>query len=291
MLPPLTHSTITTNHINLHVVQAGDPNAPLVILLHGFPEFWWGWRYQIGPLAEAGYRVWVPDQRGYNLSDKPPMIADYRLDKLADDVVGLVKAAEVEQAFIVGHDWGAAVAWRVAGQAPGAVKKLVIMNVPHNRVMRRFLLNDWGQRRRSWYMFFFLLPFLPEAFCRVGNWNSIIRGMESIGLPTTFQDENWDIYRNAWKQPNAIRSMIHWYRAILTVPPPHLPSPRITMPTLLLWGMQDKALKYEMAQPSIELCDQGELVMLPHASHWVQHDAQEEVNARLRRFFDGEQAS
>lgn len=284
MLPTLTHAMLPTNGITLHVVQAGNPDAPLVILLHGFPEFWWGWRRQIAPLVEAGYRVWVPDQRGYNLSDKPSQISEYRLDKLAEDIVGLVEAAGVKEAVIVGHDWGAAVAWRLAGQAPQVVKKLVIMNVPHNRVMRRFLLTDWGQRRRSWYFFFFLLPFLPETFSRLGNWNSTIQAMKDIGVPTSFQDESWEPYREAWSQPHAFRSMIHWYRAILRFAPPHLPSPRITMPTLMLWGMQDKALKHEMAQPSIELCDRGELVMLPHASHWVQHDAADEVNHHLLRF-------
>lgn len=284
MLPTLTHAMLPTNGITLHVVQAGNPDAPLVILLHGFPEFWWGWRRQIAPLVEAGYRVWVPDQRGYNLSDKPSQISEYRLDKLAEDIVGLVEAAGVKEAVIVGHDWGAAVAWRLAGQAPQVVKKLVIMNVPHNRVMRRFLLKDWGQRRRSWYFFFFLLPFLPETFSRLGNWNSTIQAMKAIGVPTSFQDESWEPYREAWSQPHAFRSMIHWYRAILRFAPPHLPSPRITMPTLMLWGMQDKALKHEMAQPSIELCDRGELVMLPHASHWVQHDAADEVNHHLLRF-------
>jgi pimeloyl-ACP methyl ester carboxylesterase len=259
-----------------------------VILLHGFPEFWWGWRHQIAPLLESGYRVWVPDQRGYNLSDKPPAIADYRLDKLADDIVGLIGAAGVEHAYIVGHDWGAAVAWRLAGQAPQVVRKLAILNVPHNRVMRRFLLNDWRQRLRSWYFFFFLLPYLPETFSRLGNWNATIRGMKSIGLPTSFAGENWEPYRAAWNQPYAFRSMINWYRAILTVAPPHLPSPRITMPTLLLWGMQDGALRHEMAQASIEFCDRGQLVMVPHASHWIQHDIPDEVNQHLIRFLKEE---
>lgn len=287
-LPPLTHVRVPTNGITLHVVQAGDPDAPLVILLHGFPEFWWGWRHQIASLVEAGYRVWVPDQRGYNLSDKPPRISDYRLDKLANDVAGLVAAAGVDQSIVVGHDWGAAVAWRVGGQVPHLVKKLGILNVPHDQVMRRFLMTDWRQLRRSWYFFFFQIPYLPEALCRLGNWNATIQGMKGIGLPTSFEDEEWDKYREAWSQPRAFQSMFNWYRAILQHAPPALPSPRITVPTLMLWGMQDKALRHEMAQPSIDLCDRGELVMFPHASHWIQHDIPDDVNHHLIEFFKQE---
>src|SRR5437879_4698652 len=162
-------STIATNGIRLNVAQAGPPDGPLVILLHGFPEFWYGWRKQIPALAAAGYRVWAPDQRGYNFSDKPPDVRDYTLDKLAADVAGLIEAAGRQRAIIVGHDWGGAVAWWLAANNPERVERLVIINVPHPLVMRRLILRDPRQTLRSWYMFMFLLPRLPEWFARRRN--------------------------------------------------------------------------------------------------------------------------
>ena len=133
-----------------------------MILLHGFPEAWFGWQHQIPALAAAGYRVWAPDQRGYNLSDKPTGIKAYQINTLAADIVGLIDAAQVETACIVGHDWGAAVAWWLALQYPERVERLVVINVPHPTVMRDFLRHNWRQRFRSWYVYFFQLPGVPE---------------------------------------------------------------------------------------------------------------------------------
>src|SRR5512145_875022 len=149
---------IVTHHIHLHVAQAGSPDGPLVILLHGFPEFWYGWRRQIPALASAGYRLWAPDQRGYNLSDKPDGIAAYNLDDLAADVIGLIDAARQEKAYLVGHDWGAAVAWRVANQYPERLQRLVVMNVPHPAVMAQHVRRSFAQLRKSWYILFFQIP-------------------------------------------------------------------------------------------------------------------------------------
>lgn len=154
----MDHSQIKTNGIHLHVAQAGPKDGPLVILLHGFPEFWYGWRHQIPSLADAGYRVWAPDQRGYNLSEKPDRIADYRIDALASDVIGLIDAAGREKAFLIGHDWGAAVAWFIARTDPERLKRMVILNVPHGAVMQKHLRRNPAQRRRSWYIYFFSDP-------------------------------------------------------------------------------------------------------------------------------------
>ena len=145
---------IQTNGIRLHVVQAGTENGPLVILLHGFPEYWYGWRHQIEPLAAAGFWCWAPDQRGYNLSDKPEGVDAYRIDTLAGDILGLIEAAGQDKAVIVGHDWGAAVAWHLATYYPERVEKLCILNVPHPSVMVQTLRKGFVQLRKSWYMFF-----------------------------------------------------------------------------------------------------------------------------------------
>ena len=154
----LTSARIKTNGVKLHVVQSGPVDGPLVILLHGFPEFWYGWRKQIPALANAGFRVWAPDQRGYNTSEKPPNVRDYRLDKLADDVAGLIGISGRRRVTVVGHDWGGAVAWWLAANYPELVERLVILNVPHPLVMQRLIYTDPRQTLRSWYMFFFSDP-------------------------------------------------------------------------------------------------------------------------------------
>src|SRR4051794_28893294 len=157
-LASLVHVNPTTNGVMLHAVAAGPGDGPLVILLHGFPEFWYGWRHQIEPLAAAGFRVLVPDQRGYNLSDKPKKIPAYNLDVLARDVVGLIDDAGAARACVVGHDWGGAVAWWLGVKHPERLAKLALLNIPHPLVMRRALRRSSEQRRKSSYMFSFQLP-------------------------------------------------------------------------------------------------------------------------------------
>ena len=278
------HAYIETNGITLHVVQAGPQDGPLVILLHGFPEFWYGWRKQIDALAAQGFRVWAPDQRGYNLSDKPQGIAAYNLDELAADVIGLIDAAGVEKAFLVGHDWGAAVTWWTANKYPERLEKIVILNVPHHAVMRRYMLENPSQLRRSWYIFAIQLPWLPEQSLSADNFNGLARSIRRVGRPDAFSDEEIVEYRRAWSQPGAITAMLNWYRAIIQKPPQRLPSPRITVPTLIIWGRQDAMLEQEMAQLSVELCDDGRLVFIDEATHWVQHEEAERVNQLISDF-------
>ncbi len=184
----LTHVNIKTNGITLHVVQAGPADGEIVILLHGFPEFWRAWIKQIPALVEAGYRVWIPDQRGYNLSEKPQGASAYDIDILARDVVGLIDACGQERVALIGHDWGAAVAWWVAGKYPERLTQLVILNVPHLAIMFRTLLRSWTQMRRSWYIFFFQLPRLPEASLRRNNWTNAIRALKGSARRGTFDD-------------------------------------------------------------------------------------------------------
>ena len=288
MTPKPDFTFIQTNGIRLHVAQAGAQDGPLVILLHGFPEFWRGWEAQIPALAAAGYRVWAPDQRGYNRSDKPPRIADYHIDTLARDVTGLIRAAGEQKAFVVGHDWGAAVAWHLVTHYPERVRKLVNMNVPHPAIMVRNLRSNIRQMLKSWYIFFFQIPRLPEWLLARDNAAFLARAMQESSAPGTFDERKLAHYREAWSQPGAITAMLNWYRSVLRAslktwrtPPP---LPRITVPTLLIWGKQDVALDHRMAQPSIDLCEQGELVFFEQASHWVQHERAEEVNRLVVRF-------
>lgn len=262
---------VETNGVRLHTVQAGPEDGPLVVLLHGFPEFWYGWHDQITPLANAGCRVVVPDQRGYNLSDKPDDVSAYSLDELAADVVGLIEASGRESAHVVGHDWGAMVAWWVALHDPEAVETLTILNVPHPYVFERTLRRRLDQKFKSWYVGFFQLPRLPESVSRFHNWDMLVRTMRRSSLPGTFVDADFERYRAAWSQPKAFRSMVNWYRAAVRNRPPAMHT-RVTVPTLVIWGARDKFLRKSMARESVDLCEDGRLLLCEDATHWVQHE-------------------
>ena len=269
---------VKSNHATLHVAQAGPSDGPLVILLHGFPEFWYAWRHQIPRLAAEGFRVWAPDQRGYNLSDKPRRVQSYGVDELAADVVGLIDAAGEERAMLVGHDWGGGVAWWVATKYASRTDRLVILNTPHGVVMQRHLWRNWRQLVRSRYIFFFQLPWLPEAVARLGNWRQFTRGLRRSAREGVFTDHDLGLYRDAWSQPGAFRSMVNWYRALFRASPTLPEDLRVRAPTLLIWGVKDKFLGREMAQPSLDLCDDGRLVFIEEATHWVQHEEPDRVN-------------
>lgn len=285
----IDHRIVPSNGINLHVVYAGPQDGKPVVLLHGFPEFWYGWRHQITPLAEAGYRVIVPDQRGYNLSDKPLGIDAYNIELLARDIVGLIDDAGHKEAFIVGHDWGAAVAWHMVTHYPERVVKLGILNVPHPTVMVQTLRSSLTQLLKSWYIFFFQIPRLPEWGLRRNNAQGAVELLRRSGKADTFSEEDLDRYRDAWQQPGALKAMINWYRAAFRSGignglNPSFDTPTIHMPTVILWGKNDVALSYEMAEKSLELCEKGRLITIENATHWVQHDAADEVNNHLLAF-------
>jgi epoxide hydrolase 4 len=275
---------IQTNGISLNVAQAGPADGPLMIPLHGFPEFWYGWKKHIPPLAAASFRVWAPDQRGYNTSDKPQSVRDYSLDTLAADVIGLIDAAGRERAIVVGHDWGAAVAWWVANNYPERLDKLVIINVPHPLVLRRLLRTSPRQLMRSWYMFLIQIPGLPEWIFGRNNWHGVVEGLKTSSLPGTFTDADFDEYRRAWSQPGAFTAMLNWYRAMFRYGARRPKHERITTPTLMLWGKKDKFIGPEGAELSRAMCDQGELVMFDENTHWLQHEWPDEVARRIVDF-------
>ena len=277
-----SHQFIETNGINLHVVLAGPEEGEMVIFLHGFPEFWYGWRGQIDFFAEQGYRVVVPDQRGYNLSDKPRRIRDYDIGELGRDIVGLIDHFGKDNVLLVGHDWGAAVAWWTAIQHSDRIKKLAILNVPHSAVMRENLFNNWSQVKRSWYIFFFQLPWMPEWFMSHDDFETAIKSISGKYELTSTDIER---YKEAWGRTRAVKSMINWYRAAFRSLKKAKGKGNVTVPTLMLWGKLDTALGSEMAQPSIDLCENGKLIFFEDATHWVQHEKAEDVNNHLLEFF------
>jgi pimeloyl-ACP methyl ester carboxylesterase len=280
----LEEKSITTNGIRLHTVLAGPQSGIPVVLLHGFPENWRCWIRQLPALVSSGCRVIIPDQRGYNLSDKPKGVKTYRMEELVKDVTGLIDALDYEKVNLVGHDWGGMVAWFLALQQPGRLHRLSVLNAPHPAVIRRFLQRDLEQIRRSWYALMFQLPWLPEASMRAGNWRGAERALRGSGKIHTFTKDDIVEYRKAWSQPETMTAMINWYRAALWYRPSTPKDLRVHVPTLMIWGMKDVALTHRLARPSMDYCDDGKLIFFPDATHWVQHEEADEVNRHLLDF-------
>jgi pimeloyl-ACP methyl ester carboxylesterase len=276
---------LITNGVRLHTAQAGPADGPLVILLHGFPEFWYGWRGQIEPLASAGYRVVAPDQRGYNLSEVPKGVKAYRMDELVKDVIGLVDVLGYENCYLVGHDWGAAVAWSVALSHPSRVGKLAILNVPHPAVMLDFLKKNPRQMLKSWYIAFFQIHGLADWLVRQNDFQQAAASLRGSSQPGTFSDEDIAEYKKAWKNSAGLTGMINWYRALARFRPSMPADPRLRMPVCILWGKRDDFLSYQMAELSAKLCDQGRLTFFDQATHWVQHEEAHAVSQALIEFF------
>lgn len=279
---PLEHHLVPTNGLRLHVVQCGPTDGPLVVLLHGFPEFWYSWRAQLPALAAAGYRVWAPDQRGYNLSDKPLEIKDYALPTLAADIIGLLDAAGHRQAFIIGHDWGGIVAWYLAAHYPQRVARASILNVPHPAVVARSLWRVPDQLLRSWYILFFQVPGLPEWLLRRRNWRWGAQALRRTSRPGTFGAAEVARYKVAWAQPGAVTAMVNWYRALRLSAGAKWS--RIGVPVQIIWGKRDAFLNAWLAEISLAQCQNGRLHYFPSATHWVQLEEGEAVNALLLSF-------
>ncbi|MCC6498810.1 MAG: alpha/beta hydrolase [Anaerolineales bacterium] len=280
----LEHTTIKTNGVRLHVVQAGPKSGIPVVLLHGFPEFWFAWRKQIPALVNAGCRVIIPDQRGYNLSDKPKDKKDYGVFTLVDDVLGLIKALDYEKVNLVGHDWGGGVAWTFAMTHPEKLHKLAILNSPHPAVYLKSLKRDPDQIRRSWYWLFFQLPGLAERILSANDFRELIRALRNSAKKNTFSDADLEKYKEAWSQPEALTSMLNWYRAAFQSQPKMPEDMRVKVRTLMMWGMKDFALTHRLARPSMDYCDDRNLILFPESTHWVHLDAADEVNHYLIDF-------
>jgi pimeloyl-ACP methyl ester carboxylesterase len=285
-LRDLEHLTFANGDVHLHAVAAGPSDGPVLLLLHGFPEFWYGWRKQIPALETAGFRVIVPDGRGYNISDKPKGAASYRLRHLVSDVVAIIEQLGRPKVYLVGHDWGAIVAWAVAAAHKEKVARLAILNVPHPGVMFRFLLTHPYQLRRSWYMFFFQVPRVPEFFFSAWNFRSGTQSLVRTSRPGTFSPEDLSVYRSAWAQPGAVTAMIHWYRALFRYPASFRVG-RIEVPTRILWGKKDAFLLPGLAKASLRKCDRAEVLWFDRATHWLHLEEPDAVNSALIEFFSG----
>lgn len=280
---PYAETFYEVNEVRLQVAVAGAAGRPLAMLLHGFPDLWQGWHHQIGMLEAAGFRVLAPNQRGYGKSDKPQGLSAYDLDLLADDVLALADAEQCSQFCLVGHDWGGIVAWWIAAKHPARVKRLVILNAPHPGVLKKYLLRNPRQLLRSWYVGFFQLPWLPEKMLTLGNYALLFRSIKQTSLPGVFDESDRRYLVAGWSQPGALTAMLNYYRAIARRSTRSLQQ-RVSLPTLILWGKHDPALEPGLAEASLAQCDNGRIVWLEDASHWIQREEVEQVNRSMQDF-------
>ncbi|EGA90659.1 putative hydrolase [Planococcus donghaensis MPA1U2] len=282
----LSFRYIKTNGITLHTAVAGPEDGPLVILLHGFPEFWFGWKNQIQPLAEKGYQVVAPDQRGYNLSDKPEGIDYYTIDYLRDDVIGIIEFFHKKKAIIIGHDWGGAVAWHLAATRPEYVEKLIVLNIPHPRAMPRVFMKNPLQWMKSSYIAFFQLPNLPEKALGMREFKVMQRGIEKSSNPDAFSTSEIAQYKTAWSQSDALTAMLNWYRAIRKGSFKQLAESKINVPVRIIWGLGDQFLSPMLAKESMSFCEEVNLAFVGEATHWIQHEQPEIVNHLIDQFIN-----
>ena len=276
-------TTRTVNGLKLHVVEAGEEGRPLLILLHGFPEFWWAWRHQITPLAEAGYHVVVPDMRGYNTSDAPQDVSDYTIDILAADVVALADTFGAERFHLVGHDWGAVIGWWVAAQHADRLERVVLMDGPHPDVWGRQALKHPTQALKSTYVAFFQLPWAPEAALGAFDHAGLKAMIQGSARADTFEPGALDHYAKAWAHPGSVTAMLNYYRALRERPKTGEPA-RLSPPTLILWAGDDVFLEKNVAEAGLALCDRGTLEIVEGASHWLHIEQPGRINARVIAF-------
>jgi epoxide hydrolase 4 len=282
MTAKLHYETIRTRNLQFEVATHGQGDR-LALLLHGFPECAHSYRHQVPLLERLGYRVWVPNLRGYGKSDKPRGRREYGIDRLEQDVTDLIDASGARSVLLVGHDWGGAIAWSYAMYGERPLERLVVMNCPHPAKFQRGLLHP-AQLLRSWYMLFFQLPWLPERFLREGDYRRVEAALRGFAVhKELFTDDDIAVYRANAAEPEALTAMLNYYRAM----PFSMPKlkqrglRKIRVPTLFIWGEQDHALRKEMTKDTHRFVQELTLRFIPDASHWVQQDAPEAVNALL----------
>lgn len=270
-LDSATSTTRTVDGVDLHVVAAGDPDDPLVVLLHGFPEFWYAWRHQLPAIVDAGYRVLAPDQRGYNLSDRPEGIDAYRLGELSADVAGLIESEGRSSAHVVGHDWGANVSWELALRDPDVVDRLCTLNGGCLDAYWRTLQRSPRQLARSWYVALFQVPRLSEWVLERDGFAALRSSMAGGAAPGAFSDEELAAYEASWRQAGTVTGMVNWYRSLVRGSDDR-PRETLEQPVKVVWGDRDSALVPSMADRSMEYCERGELQRFPDATHWLHHE-------------------
>ena len=270
---------IDVGEISLHVVLAGPSEGPPVVLLHGFPEFWYAWRGPMAVLARAGFRVIVPDQRGYNRSDKPAGAEAYRLDRRVGDVVGLMDALDLDSAHVAAQDVGGGVGWRLVLEHPERVRSYAVISVPHPLAYSAF---EGEVDEVSWHRTFMRIPRLPGFSARVANWWLLTSNLRATSAPGTFPEEEMDLLRSAWDRDGAAYSMTAQWRAGDW---PYEGDGRIARPVLVIFAPGDVYFTEQVTRLSLRFLDAGKLVELDSGTHWVGQEQPERIGAILAEFF------
>jgi pimeloyl-ACP methyl ester carboxylesterase len=284
----MQYEIVRANGIDFNVAVAGSGER-LALCLHGFPESSFSWRYQMPLLAGLGYRVWAPDLRGYGLSSRPAGVDAYDMEILEADVAGLIEASGAKEVVLIGHDWGALIAWHYAMFARLPISKLIIMNVPHPALARKGL-RTFKQLKKSWYIFFFQLPRIPEWALGRNGCAGIGQAFRGMAVDKSrFPDEVLQVYQDAAAQPGALTAMLNYYRALLRglKRSRQRGTPHIETPTLMIWGEVDAALGKELTYGTDAFVSDLTLRYLPNVSHWVQQEAPEAVNGMLEAWLKG----
>jgi pimeloyl-ACP methyl ester carboxylesterase len=268
---------IKTNGIKLHTVMIGE--GPPLVLLHGFPDFWYGWKSVISGLKK-NYKLIIPDMRGYNLSDKPEGVDKYKMGFLIDDIKGLIESLSLGKVFLAGHDWGGAVAWAFAEKNPDMLQKLAILNAPHMKIFQQKLRTDKKQQKASFYIFEFLKP-NGEQFVIKDDYKWLKWAVFS-GSKKDFTDFDKEQYLSAWAQPGAILGGVNYYKANTSFKDF---TGKITVPTLVIHGMKDVAVLSSVLDGLSDYVDDLKIVRVEDSSHWVMHDQPELVISSFKDFF------
>ncbi|USG59461.1 alpha/beta hydrolase [Sneathiella marina] len=291
----ITHNITAISDIKIHYAESGRDKQDLVLLLHGFPEFWYTWRQQLPDIGER-YHAVAPDMRGYNLSDKPEGIKSYRINHLMADMFRLVEQLGHEKFYLVAHDWGAGVAWAMAIAHPEKIKGLVIMNGPHPFIFSELLSKNETQIEQSQYMAYFRNEGIEDDML-ANDCEWLLKWTFKEHLATgQMTEEDRQAYLTAWTRPNALKSMLNYYRASPLTPATAENKGKgfglnpadfvVKVPTLVIWGEEDHALVPENLDGLAELVPDLEIVRLPNVTHWVTHEAPEIVSKEILSFVD-----
>ncbi|MEO3706951.1 alpha/beta fold hydrolase [Trichormus azollae] len=276
-----THTYITTNRIKLHYVTQGE--GILMLMLHGFPEFWYSWRHQIPEFAK-NYQVVALDLRGYNDSDKPQTQSAYVMDEFVKDIEGVIQGLGYESCVLVGHDWGGAIAWNFAYAHPDMVEKLIILNLPHPAKFSQGLSTP-QQLLRSYYIFLFQLPLLPELVLQACDYEAITKVIQGKAFnKNAFTTADLKAYKEAAAKRGAITAMLNYYRNIFQQRLLNKNWSLLDVPTLMIWGEEDTALGKELTYGTQDYVRNLQIKFIPNSGHWVQQEQPEVVTEYMREF-------
>ena len=276
-----THAYLLTNNVTLHYVSQGE--GSLMLMLHGFPEFWYSWRHQIAEFSHD-YKVVAVDLRGYNESDKPKERNSYRLSVLVEDIKGIIEGLGYDRCVLVGHDWGGAIAWTLAYTYPELVERLIVLNLPHPAKLSEGF-RSLRQLARSWYILFFQLPLLPEWILSLRQYTVLMAILTETSInPEAFPQEAIEAYRQAAAKPKAITAMLNFYRNIWQSNILSQSWDVLNTPTLMIWGENDIALGKELTLGTQDYVQDLQIRYIPDCGHWVQQEQPQLVNRYMREW-------